>query len=109
MNNEIIEKGKNITSVQPTVDEINRLLTAYGFENFRIAKAPNQENYYQIQRLDGTEVNNTLSEGEETFISFFAWSTIFTVNLSTLRPIRIRILYTCSRDSYILKNPLVLK
>ena len=70
LNNEIIEKGKNITSVQPTVDEINRLLTAYGFENFRIAKAPNQENYYQIQRLDGTEVNNTLSEGEETFISF---------------------------------------
>ena len=47
-NNENIEKGKNITSVQPTVDEINRLLTAYGFENFRIAKAPNQENYYQI-------------------------------------------------------------
>lgn len=70
LNSEIIVKGKNITSVQPTVDEINRLLTAYGFENFRIAKAPNQENYYQIQRLDGTEVNNTLSEGEETFISF---------------------------------------
>lgn len=74
LKDEIVEKGKNITSVQPTVDEINRLLTAYGFENFRIAKAPNQENYYQIQRLDGTEVNNTLSEGEENFKGIFVYT-----------------------------------
>lgn len=66
----IVEEGKNITSVQPTVDEINRLLKAYGFCNFHIAPSTEQENSYQIQREDGTLATNTLSEGEETFISF---------------------------------------
>ena len=66
----IFEAGKNITSVQPTVDEINRSLKAYGFTNFQIVPSPAKENSYQIQRLDGTLATNTLSEGEETFISF---------------------------------------
>ena len=70
LDNKIIEAGKNITSVQPTVDEINRSLRAYGFTNFRIASSPNKENCYQIQRLDGTLATTTLSEGEETFITF---------------------------------------
>lgn len=70
LDNKIIEAGKNITSVQPTVDEINRSLKAYGFTNFRIAPSPNKENCYQIQRLDGTLATTTLSEGEETFITF---------------------------------------
>lgn len=68
--NRIVEVNKNMSSVQPTVDEINRLLKAYGFNNFRIVPSPTQENSYQIQRLDGSLANNTLSEGEETFISF---------------------------------------
>lgn len=66
----IIEYGKNITSIQPTVDEINRSLRAFGFTNFEIVASIKKENYYQIQRLDGTPVASTLSEGEETFISF---------------------------------------
>ena len=70
LNNKIFEAGKNITSVQPTVDEINRSLKAYGFTNFQIAPSPAKENSYQIQRMDGTLATNTLSEGEETFISF---------------------------------------
>ncbi len=70
LNNKIIEAGKNITSVQPTVNEINRSLKAYGFTNFQIVPSPSEDNYYQIQRLDGTLATNTLSEGEETFISF---------------------------------------
>ncbi len=70
LDNKIFEAGKNITSVQPTVDEINRSLKAYGFTNFRIAPSPNKENCYQIQRLDGTLATTTLSEGEETFITF---------------------------------------
>ena len=32
--------------------------------------SPVQDNSYQIQRMDGTLATNTLSEGEETFISF---------------------------------------
>ena len=66
----IIEKGKNITSVQPTIDEINRSLRAYGFTNFSIQPAEGKENYYCIMREDGTPATGTLSEGEETFLSF---------------------------------------
>lgn len=67
---QIIEAGKNITSVQPTVDEINRSLKSYGFNNFSIVCSPINNNLYQIQRSDGSLASNTLSEGEETFISF---------------------------------------
>lgn len=70
LDEKIVEAGKNITSVQPTVDEINRSLKSYGFTNFQIVPSPVQENSYQIQRMDGTLANSTLSEGEETFISF---------------------------------------
>lgn len=67
---EVIEKGKSITSVEPTVNEMNRLLKAYGFNGFQIVPSKEKDNHYQIQRQDGSLVNNTLSEGEETFISF---------------------------------------
>lgn len=67
---QILEKEKNITSVQPAVDEINRSLKAYGFEGFRIVPSPTKANAYQIQRQDGELATHTLSEGEETFISF---------------------------------------
>lgn len=70
LDDKIYEAGKNITSVQPTVDEINRSLKAYGFTNFRIVPSLMQENSYQIQRMDGTLATNTLREGEETFITF---------------------------------------
>ena len=70
LNEKIVEAGKNITSVQPTVDEINRSLRAYGFTNFQIVPSKQMDNCYQIQRMDGTLATNTLSEGEETFISF---------------------------------------
>ena len=70
LDGKIVEAGKNITSVQPTVDEINRSLKSYGFTNFKIVPSPAQPNAYQIQRMDGTLATNTLSEGEETFISF---------------------------------------
>lgn len=70
LKDKIYEAGKNITSVQPAVDEINSSLKIYGFENFKIIPSQIQDNAYQIQRPDGTIVANTLSEGEETFISF---------------------------------------
>ena len=70
LDEKIVDAGKNITSVQPTVDEINRSLKSYGFTNFQIAPSPVQPNAYQIQRMDGSLATNTLSEGEETFISF---------------------------------------
>lgn len=68
LNNEIKEDNKKVTSVQSSVDEINRILSAYGFTNFTIV--PVENNFYQIQRANGDLVKDTLSEGEITFITF---------------------------------------
>jgi wobble nucleotide-excising tRNase len=67
---ELAELSKNNTSVQPAVDEINRLLKAYGFLNFEIVPSKQIDNHYVIQRQDGTLALDTLSEGEVTFITF---------------------------------------
>ncbi len=68
LDNEIKKLSKNVTSVQPTIDEINRLLKSYGFLNFEIVPA-SEDGFYQIQREDGTIAETTLSEGEITFIT----------------------------------------
>lgn len=66
---EIKSLNKNVTSIQPTIDEINRILKSYGFLNFEIIPAQD-DGFYQIQREDGTAAESTLSEGEITFITF---------------------------------------
>ncbi len=66
---EIKNLSKNVTSIQPTIDEINRLLINYGFINFKIVPAT-EDGFYQIEREDGTIAEKTLSEGEVTFITF---------------------------------------
>lgn len=68
LNEEIKEGNKNVTSVQASVDEINKTLSAYGFTNFSIV--PVDEYFYQIKRENGEIANSTLSEGEITFITF---------------------------------------
>lgn len=69
LNAEIKNLNKNVTSIQPTIDEINRVLKSYGFLNFEIVTAQEQ-GFYQIQREDGTIAETTLSEGEVTFMTF---------------------------------------
>ncbi|HTB99474.1 MAG TPA: AAA family ATPase [Ferruginibacter sp.] len=69
-NKKIKEANKNVTSVQPSVDEINRTLKSYGFFNFEIVPSTTEKNQYQIHREDGTIAESTLSEGEITFITF---------------------------------------
>jgi wobble nucleotide-excising tRNase len=66
---QIVEASKNLTSVQPSVDQINLTLQSYGFNNFKIVPS-STTNKYQIQREDGGLAGNTLSEGEVTFITF---------------------------------------
>ena len=61
---------KSITSVQPTVNEINGILTSFGFTSFKLATAGEQENFYAIIRSDGSDAARTLSEGERSFITF---------------------------------------
>lgn len=69
LKSEINNLSKNVTSIQPTINEINRLLKSYGFLNFEIVPAT-EEGFYQIHREDGTIAETTLSEGEITFITF---------------------------------------
>jgi wobble nucleotide-excising tRNase len=70
LNNEIRALTKNVTSIQPTIDEINKTLQYYGFDNFEIVPSLSSENHYQIKREDGELAESTLSEGEITFITF---------------------------------------
>lgn len=67
---EIKYLNKNVTSVQPTVDEINRLLSAFGFHNFSLVPSPDAKSHYTIKYEDGSFAHKSLSEGEVTFITF---------------------------------------
>jgi len=61
---------KSVTSVQPTVDQINATLASFGFKNFKLATAGSDDDLYRIIRSDGTDAYSTLSEGEKGFITF---------------------------------------
>lgn len=63
-------REKELTSVLPTIDRINRMLEQSHLTGFSIQPSPAYPNYYQIQREDGSFVNDTLSEGEANFIAF---------------------------------------
>lgn len=67
---ELTALEKSITSVQPTVTEINRTLASFGFTNFALATAGERESEYKIVRRDGSDAATTLSEGERGFITF---------------------------------------
>ncbi len=60
---------KQTTSVQPTIDGINQLLSSFGFQGFKLAKTASGTSY-KLVRSDGSDAKNTLSEGEKTFVTF---------------------------------------
>lgn len=66
---EIRSLEKETTSVQPTIDGINALLSSFGFRGFSLAKAANGTSY-KLVRPDGADAKETLSEGEKTFVTF---------------------------------------
>ena len=66
---ELRELEKQTTSMVPTRDSINVLLNSFGFQGFRL-EIVEDKNYYKLVRMDGSDAKNTLSEGEQTFISF---------------------------------------
>lgn len=66
---EIRTLEKDTTSIQPTIDGINALLHSFGFTGFALAKS-DRERFYKIQRPDGSDAKETLSEGEKSFITF---------------------------------------
>lgn len=70
LNNYINELTKNVTGIEPTILEINRILKFYGFINFEIVPSKDDTHRYQIKRENGDLAEATLSEGEITFITF---------------------------------------
>jgi len=65
---ELRELQKKQTSILPTVDAINSMLSSFGFDSFKLA--PATETTYKLKRSDGSDVNDTLSEGERSFVTF---------------------------------------
>lgn len=65
---EINSKESEVTNIKHTVSEINRVLNLFGFNNFKLSQSKHK-GYYRIIRPNGDDVNETLSEGEYTFIT----------------------------------------
>jgi wobble nucleotide-excising tRNase len=65
----ICELEKQTTSIQPTIDGINAVLSSFGFQSFSLAKAGNGRSY-KLVRPDGADARATLSEGEKNFVTF---------------------------------------
>ncbi|WP_353065624.1 AAA family ATPase [Tunturibacter psychrotolerans] len=66
---EIRKLEKLTTSIEPTIADINADLTRWGFTGFALAKA-DKNGFYRLVREDGTAVNDSLSEGEKSFVTF---------------------------------------
>ena len=64
----ICDLRAKVTCIDNAVGEINKILTGFGFNGFKIEKK--DEMSYKLVRPDGSEVKETLSEGEHRFITF---------------------------------------
>lgn len=67
---EIEDIEDSITSVAPTVTEINKILDKFDFKGFKLKENEQQKGSYSIIRNDGSSAKDTLSEGEYNFITF---------------------------------------
>jgi wobble nucleotide-excising tRNase len=66
---EIRNLEKQTTSIQPTIDGINTILSSFGFQGFQLARAASGSSY-KLVRSNGADAKATLSEGEKTFVTF---------------------------------------
>lgn len=57
-----------VVCIDAAVDEINKILLGFGFSGFKIQKKDDM--FYKLVRSNGSEVRETLSEGEHRFITF---------------------------------------
>lgn len=67
--NEIRNLEMQITSIQPTIDGINAILSRFGFDSFKLAMGTDKK-YYRLVRDNGEDARETLSEGEKGFVVF---------------------------------------
>lgn len=68
--NEKAEIIRRFYSTHIPIDHINRVLKLFGFTGFSIQPSDKRPFCYQIEREDGSLAEETLSEGEATFITF---------------------------------------
>lgn len=66
---ELRKLEKQTTSIQPTLEGINSILASFGFQSFKLAPAGDGKNY-KLQRPNGDDAQNSLSEGEKNFVTF---------------------------------------
>jgi len=66
---QIGELNHRTTTTAPTIEAINKLLDASGFQGFTLREKAGTRNVYEVVREDGT-VATRLSEGERNFIAF---------------------------------------
>lgn len=52
-----------------TIEAINEILARFNFKGFKLQKGP-ASHTYMVVRQDGTHVDQSLSEGEKTFVTF---------------------------------------
>lgn len=63
------ELEKPSTTIIPTRDAINALLSSFGFKSFKLEIGDNKKTYKLI-RENGIDAYQTLSEGEKNFVTF---------------------------------------
>lgn len=66
---ELSEFEKQTTSIVPTRDGINKLLDSFGFKSFKLSICDDKKSY-KLVRENGSEAQQTLSEGERNFVTF---------------------------------------
>jgi wobble nucleotide-excising tRNase len=64
------ELHAEVTSSKPIIDTINRLLESVGFHSFRLRESSAVKDGYSLVRENGEVASDSLSEGEQTFITF---------------------------------------
>jgi len=67
---ELKKLQSSLKGVQKTVNDINSILKQFGFTNFSLATCGEKNESYKIIRPDGSDVEETLSEGERSFVTF---------------------------------------
>lgn len=79
------------SSIDNAINEINKALKAFAFTGFSLLKADDGRNY-KIIREDGSDVRETLSEGEQRFITFLYFYQLIKGNIEAKRSAKRKII-----------------
>lgn len=70
LDTEVRKLERSVESTRPVIDGINAILLRTGFTSFTVVESPDLEDGYMLARVQGRVQEDTLSEGERTFIAF---------------------------------------